>query len=212
MSSAIDAGSVFDDLFSAGAGRFVRDDGNIEHLAVHQWAGDTDDADRHLFIEQCGGPTLDIGCGPGRLVGELVNRRIPALGIDVSREAIRRARIRGALALRLDVFDDVPGTGHWNHALLADGNIGIGGDPVRLLTRVGDLLGPGGTVVVEVHPLGTGIVRDRRRLWVEGQMSPAFDWAVVGLDAIDEVARDADLTVVDVRAAAGRHAVSLSRV
>lgn len=210
MSSAIDAGSVFDDLFSAGAGRFVRDDGNIEHLAVHQWAGDTDDADRHLFIEQCGGPTLDIGCGPGRLVGELVNRRIPALGIDVSREAIRRTRVRGALALHLDVFDEVPGAGHWDHALLADGNIGIGGHPVRLLNRVRELLGPGGTVHAEVAPRGTGVVRDQRRLWVNGRYSPPFSWAVVGLDAIDHVADEAGLLVTDVRSMNGRHTATLA--
>ncbi|MDF1706386.1 MAG: hypothetical protein P1U38_16600 [Aeromicrobium sp.] len=211
MSSAIDAGSVFDDLFAAGSGRFVRDDGNVEHLAVHQWAGDTDDVDRHLFTDQCAGPTLDIGCGPGRLVGELVNLKIPALGIDVSHEAIRRTRVRGALALRLDVFDEVPGAGHWSHALLADGNIGIGGHPVRLLNRVRELLGPEGTVLAEVAPRGTGVIRDQRRLWVNGRYSSPFSWAVVGLDAIEQVAEEAGLTVTATRSMNGRHTVTLAR-
>ena len=39
--------------------------------------------------------------------------------------------------------------------LLADGNIGIGGDPGRLLDRCRDLLGPDGDVIVELEPPGT---------------------------------------------------------
>ncbi|WP_229053816.1 class I SAM-dependent methyltransferase [Aeromicrobium sp. Leaf350] len=206
----IDTSSAFDGMFTAGSGRFVGSDGRMEHLAVRQWAGRTDRADRQLFTDLCAGPTIDLGCGPGRLMGDLVDRGIPALGIDVSAEAVRQTRRRGAQAVMLDVFDDVPGTGGWRHALLADGNIGIGGDPVRLLRRARDLLDVDGTVLVEVSPLGTGLVRDHRRLWVEGRLSPPFAWAVVGLDAIDSVARDAGLLVTDVRTAAGRHAVTLT--
>lgn len=211
MSSAITTGGAFDDMFSAGSGRFVGADGQFEHLAVRQWAGDTDVADRQLFTDRCAGRTLDIGCGPGRLVGDLVARGIPALGIDVSIEAVRQTRVRGAMAVQVDVFDDVPWPGRWDHALLADGNIGIGGHPVRLLARVRDLLSPGGTVLAEVSPHGVGIVRDTRRLWVEGQYSPPFEWAVVGLDAIEEVARAADLAVRDVSTHDDRHVVTLAR-
>ena len=32
--------------------------------------------------------------------------------------------------LRRDLFAPLPGEGRWHHVLLADGNIGIGGDPV----------------------------------------------------------------------------------
>lgn len=203
--------TAFDDVFCAGSGRFVGSDGRVERLAVRQWAGDPDAADHHLFIDACTGPTLDIGCGPGRLVGELVTRHIHALGIDVSDEAIRQTRIRGAVALRLDVFDDLPGSGSWEHALLADGNIGIGGDPERLLARVRDLLSPSGSVLVEVMPRGVGLVRDERRLWVQGRYSEPFNWAVVGVDAIGDVALAAGLAVADVRAKNGRHAVTLVR-
>ncbi len=59
----------------------------------------------------CDDATIDIGCGPGRLVAELAARRIPAMGIDVSSEAIRQTRVRGALALRRDVFGDHPRRG-----------------------------------------------------------------------------------------------------
>ncbi|GAA1729403.1 class I SAM-dependent methyltransferase [Aeromicrobium alkaliterrae] len=210
MSSTMDAGSAFDGMFTAGSGRFVGSDGTFEHLAVRQWAGRTDLADRQLFIDHCSGPTIDLGCGPGRLISDLAERGIPALGIDVSAEAVRQTRRRGVQALRLDVFDDVPGVGDWAHALLADGNIGIGGDPVRLLSRARELLRPDGTALVEVSALGAGLVRDERRLWVEGRFSSAFAWAVVGLDAIDEVAREAGFSVTAVRTVAGRHAVTLT--
>ncbi|KQY60750.1 hypothetical protein ASD11_09955 [Aeromicrobium sp. Root495] len=195
-------------MFTVGSGRFVRPDGRTEQLDVDQWAGDPDLADRRLFLDSCTGPTLDVGCGPGRLVADLA-RRLPALGIDESREAVRQARSRGAAALRLDVFDPVPGAGQWDHVLLADGNIGIGGDPVRLLGRVRDLLSPGGNVLAEVSPRGIGIIRDERRLWVDGRYSSPFAWAVVGLDAIEMVAGDAGFEVGSIRSVAGRHVASL---
>lgn len=200
--------SVFDHMFTVGSGRFVRPDGHTEQLDVDQWAGEPDAADRRLFLDACSGPTLDVGCGPGRLVADLA-RRLPALGIDDSREAVRQARGRGATALKLDVFDPVPGAGQWDHVLLADGNIGIGGDPVRLLERVRSLLSPGGNVLAEVSPRGIGVIRDERRLWVDGRYSSPFAWAVVGLDAVEMVAHEAGLVVAGIRSAAGRHVASL---
>ena len=58
-------------------------------------------------------------------------------------------------AMVADVFDDVPREGRWGTALLADGNVGISGDPVHLLRRVRQLLQPGGRAVVEVSGPGT---------------------------------------------------------
>ena len=92
-----------------------------------------------------------------------------ALGIDVVHEAVGQTRARGAAALRRDIFGAVPGEGRWQTALLADGNVGIGGDPVALLRRLRRLLLPGGRVVVEVappgvtHPVGARDARVRRR-------------------------------------------------
>ena len=43
---------------------------------------------------------------------------------------------RGVTGPARDVFDPLPGEGRWETALLADGNIGIGGDPVALLRRL----------------------------------------------------------------------------
>ena len=58
----------------------------------------------------------------------------------------------------------MPGAGRYAGALLLDGNIGIGGDPVALLRRVARLLAPGGAVVVEVEPRLRGVRVERVRL------------------------------------------------
>ena len=74
---------------------------------------------------------------------------MPALGVDLSAVAQRLCRRRRTPMVRRDVFGPLPGEGTWGHVLLADGNIGIGGDPLRLLHRATRLLRPGGTLLVE---------------------------------------------------------------
>ncbi len=53
------------------------------------------------------------------------------------------------------MFAPLPGEGRWGTALLADGNIGIGGDPVALLRRLREVLDPRGRIVVELAAPGT---------------------------------------------------------
>lgn len=203
--------STFDQVFTGADSRFVGSDGVEEPLAVHHWVAEASPADLELFVDPCTGPTVDVGCGPGRLVQALVDRGVDALGVDTSRAAIRLARRRGALVVRRDVFDRLPGEGLWSHALLADGNIGIGGRPDRLLSRVGALLAPGGTLLVEVGEHGRGVVQESRRLNVDGRLSPPFRWAVVGLDAVPALAEAAHLTHVDTLHAADRRVAVLRR-
>jgi SAM-dependent methyltransferase len=211
MSIAFDPVSAYDAAFSGKSTQVVDHVGRSEPFDVAMWSSEPDHVDRELFIEPCDAETIDIGCGPGRLVGALAARHIFAMGIDVSREAVRQTRVRGALALLRDVYAPIPGEGRWGFALLADGNLGIGGDPVRLLARVGEVLVPGGTVIAEVSDHGTGLVRERRRLRVDGRLSVPFDWAVVGLDAIGEVAAAAGMRVVSTRSIGGRHTASMVR-
>ena len=45
--------------------------------------------------------------------------------------------------VRRDVFARVPGEGRWVRMLVADGNVGIGGDPAMLLARTARLLSVG---------------------------------------------------------------------
>jgi SAM-dependent methyltransferase len=156
-------------------------------LPVEVWRRDADDHDSAL-LRHCIGPTLDIGCGPGRLTHALAQRGHTVLGIDVVDEAVRQSRDRGATALLRDVFGPLPGEGRWETALLADGNIGIGGDPVALLTRVAELIVPTGRVVVDVAPHGTGVRTRHVRLETVHGRSRTFPWTTVGADAIAAVA------------------------
>jgi hypothetical protein len=97
--------------------------------------------------------------------------------------------------LQRSVFDVVPGQGRWRTVLLVDGNIGIGGDPVRLLQRCRTLLAPGGTVIAEVEAPGTGLAHHRARLEGGGTHGPWFPWAVVGTDALPGIVDPAGLRV-----------------
>ena len=161
-------------------------------LPVDAWRRAADDDD-HALLEHCTGATLDIGCGPGRLTEALARRGEAVLGIDVVGEAVRQSRDRGAPALVRDVFGPLPGEGRWETALLADGNIGIGGDPVALLSRAAELIAPDGRVVVDVAPHGTGVRTRQVRLETVHGRSRSFPWAMVGADAIEAVAAAAGL-------------------
>ena len=178
-------------------------------LAVLRW--NTSDASDHAVLAACEGATLDIGCGPGRMAAMLTEAGYVALGIDVVPEAVRQTRARGAQALLRDVFDDLPGVGRWDTVLLADGNIGIGGEPGRLLGRVAAILAPGGRAVVDVVPPGrTGTVRTHQ-LSGEGLLSEPFPWAVVGADEIGALAAEVGLTLLRTEEYDGRWFVVLTK-
>jgi len=159
-------------------------------LPVDRWSAAPEPSDE-MLLAHCAGPTLDIGCGPGRLAGALTHRGVPALGVDTSSVAVRLTLDRGAIALRRNVFDTIPGEGRWRTVLLADGNVGIGGDPVRLLKRVRQLLSPNGNALVEVDAPGSSR-RGPVRLNGTGTW---FPWAWVDVDAVEAVASEAGFTV-----------------
>jgi SAM-dependent methyltransferase len=161
-----------------------------ESVPVHVWSRTADRSDAAL-LELCDGPTLDIGCGPGRMTEGLAERGHVALGIDVVHEAVRQTRDRGVPALVRNVFDALPGEGRWRSALLADGNVGIGGDPVVLLARLREVLDPRGRVVVDVAPPGVPLRSVWATLVCEGVRSKPFHWAVVGVDDIGTLAKAA---------------------
>jgi SAM-dependent methyltransferase len=173
-------------------------------LPTERWRSDPSSGDE-LLLRHCTGPTLDIGCGPGRLTAALLARGVPALGTDVSPVAVRLARAAGAVAVRRDVFERQPGEGRWRHALLADGNIGIGGDPVRLLGRVREVLGRGGSALVELDPPGGGLRRGPVRVATDSTGGGRwFSWAWLGADMVDSVADAAGMSTSWVREAGGR--------
>ncbi len=167
------------------------------------WCGDTIAGDTAL-LERCTGPTLDVGCGPGRLTAALTGAGRPALGIDTSAAAIRLARRRGVAALQRDVFGRVPGTGRWRHLLLADGNIGIGGDPHRLLSRCRRLLAAGGSLHVELAPPGTPAWSGTATVQVSGGPDSRLRWACVPVDELGVLAAASAMRVLDAWTQAGR--------
>ena len=69
-------------------------------------------------------------------------RGVPALGVDISRGGGGPVPAPRVPMLRRDLFAPLPGEGRWEHVLLADGNIGIGGDPARLLRRAASCCAP----------------------------------------------------------------------
>jgi SAM-dependent methyltransferase len=176
--------------------------------ALRRWCGTADPVDQDL-LARAPGAVLDVGCGPGRLVVELARQGREAAGIDTSRVAVRLARTAGATALCRSVFDPMPGEGGWDAVLLADGNIGIGGDPAMLLARCRELVGPAGRVLVELDPPGTGLRADRVRLERGAERGRWFDWAQVGADAVDGPAADAGLRVEETWERGGRSFAAL---
>ncbi|HEY3980092.1 MAG TPA: class I SAM-dependent methyltransferase [Streptosporangiaceae bacterium] len=195
-------------LAGVAAPEVERADGTARPLQARQWLA-VAPGDESL-LRRCAGPTLDVGAGPGRLTVALAERGVPALAIDITPYAVALARSLGALALQRDVFGTVPGTGRWATVLLADGNIGIGGDPVALLRRARELLAPGGAVVTEVSPPGSGSAPERVRLRTEAGAGPWFPWAWVGADQIGALAAAAGLLVRQSWADAGRWFAVLS--
>ncbi len=174
-----------------------------EVLPVKEWTSDQLEGDQAL-LARCEGPTLDIGCGPGRLSAALLARHVLALGIDVSPEAVALARARGAAVLRRDIFGALPCEGGWQHALLADGNIGIGGDPIRLLARCRELLAPGGTVLLDLQGTGSRLRTHRVRLRVGEVASDWFHWSSLPTGALPVIAAATGFSVHSVWRSAGR--------
>lgn len=161
-------------------------------IPTRRWRGTADAGDRAV-LAHCSGPTIDLGCGPGRMAEHLAARGQTVLGVDLMPEAITQTRARGVPAIRRDLFGPLPGEGSWGCALLADGNIGIGGDPVLLLRRARGLVVVGGVIVVDVAPPGAGLRLHTLHLRAGARRSRPFPWAVVGADAIGTVATAAGL-------------------
>jgi SAM-dependent methyltransferase len=182
----------FDPALAGAAARLVRSDGIEVELAVHRWRHRAGGEDQWL-LDHCTGPTLDLGCGPGRLVEALVRRGLPALGVDISALAETACRRRRAPMVRADVFAPLPEEGRWGHVLLADGNIGIGGDPLRLLRRAAELVCRGGTVLVETGGRPEEFWRGTARVHTAAVAGAPVPWASVGARAVTRIAAEAGL-------------------
>ena len=178
-------------------------DGTTFPMPIERWLAPADATDERV-LEGLRGPVLDVGCGPGRHLHELASRGVFALGIDLSPVAVELAVGRGSRAIVGDIFDDVPGIGGWRTALLLDGNIGIGGCPVRLLGRLGTLLSNGGEVLVEVEAPDGRTCSTVARIENGEQVSAWFPWARVAAPELPRIARAAGFTAGPEFSLAGR--------
>jgi hypothetical protein len=185
-----------------------RADGSRMPLPVEGWL-ESSPGDVSL-LDRCAGPTLDIGSGPGRLTVALSERGIPAMGIDITPTPWTWPARPGRWSC-CATCSAASGTGRLMTLLLADGNIGIVGDPAALLRRAGELLAPAGKALVEIEPPGSPLRQEQVRLCHAGVASAWFPWAFVGADHISDVARDAGLGEVENWTVEGRWFACISR-
>ncbi|CAN5593919.1 class I SAM-dependent methyltransferase [soil metagenome] len=206
-----DAVDLYDAALRTGDGRLaVRvAGGRPTPLDVQRWCGQADAADLDLLARRHG-PTLDVGCGPGRLLAALAGLGVPAVGVDIAAYAVSLAAETGQPVLHRSVFDRLPGEGGWGTVLLADGNIGIGGDPETLLRRVSELLAPGGRALVEVAAYD---VQRTHVLRVEdgaGRRSKPFLWGRLGGTPALRLAESLGFDVAERWTAGGRCFLTLT--
>ncbi|MEV1025685.1 class I SAM-dependent methyltransferase [Streptomyces sp. NPDC050264] len=187
-----------------------RADGWLLPLEVERWCARADAVDRAV-LDRCEGAVLDVGCGPGRLVAELAARGRTVLGVDVSEAAVDRTARLGGPALRRSVFEPLPGEGRWDTVLLMDGNIGIGGEPHALLTRVAELLAPGGLLLAETAPVEVDERTDVQVVGVSDVRAGGrpFPWARLGTRALLRHAERAGFLPVAQWASGGRRFAAL---
>lgn len=172
-------------------------DGQAVPVDTARWCASARGADETV-IELVHGRVLDVGCGPGRLLSGLAARGLRALGIDIAPAAVELARSRGVPAVRCSVFGAVPDAGDWDWVLLVDGNVGIGGQPRKLLARARDLLSEDGRILVELEGPGDCTRQSRVRLeTTDGFIGAWFPWAHLGVDELEDVAHRSGLVVLD---------------
>jgi hypothetical protein len=94
--------------------------------------------------------------------------------------------------------------------LLADGNVGLGGDPSRILRRAGELLRHGGRCLAEFDAAISGVHAGWVRLESSRTIGPWFRWASVGVDCVNRLADDVGLAVTAIHPVGHRVVASLA--
>ena len=152
--------------------------GRARTLPIACWLGAPTMADESCCGMRSGRSSM-LAAGPAVTCSRLRDAACPPSASTSRRRRCESRRARGAAAIEGSIFERVRGAGTWGSALLLDGNVGIGGDPVALLRRIGALLAPGGRILVELARPGAASGRRRMRLELAAAASPWFDWATV---------------------------------
>ena len=173
-----------------GTGSTARRDGLVRRPAVPATAA---------CSTRCAGPTLDVGCGPGRLLAQLLDRAAgPGASASTSAPtAVRLARRRGGDALLRDVFGRCPAEGRWHSVAAGRRQHRHRRRPGRAARRCAAARPGAGRVVVEVEPPGRPSWSGPLRLRTGDRHSAPFPWAYVGVDDIAAVANAAALRTLD---------------
>jgi SAM-dependent methyltransferase len=203
---------LYDEALAGGAVEVLEGEGADARsaiLGIARWRS-LSPADE-ILVARCEPPVLDVGCGPGRLVEAAAVRGMAAMGIDLSAAAVEQTAARGASVLRRAVEERLPSEGRWGSVLLADGNIGIGGDVPALLSRCHQLLRPGGVALVEADPDDQVHQRSWLRLRSGARTSTPLPWARVGTHALVRIANALGFVAVEHWRVEGRVFVSFRK-
>ncbi len=95
-------------------------------------------------------PVLDVGCGGGAFVRALIDRGVPAVGLDVSPVAASMARTEGHSTAVRGALPFAPFAPHSFSVVTLFHVLEHVPDPAALLLAIDDLLLPGGKLIVQV--------------------------------------------------------------
>ena len=141
-----------------------------------------------------GGTVLDIGCGHGELLEQLVARGIDAIGMDPDARSRELAAANGLTVLAGTAEEPAPELAGWTFDLvIMSHSLEHCLDPAAAMQTIRTLLAPGGRAYIEVPNAGCHHFEDFR------QCSEMFDaprhlWFFTG-DALSQFAQRAGLRV-----------------
>ncbi len=123
---------------------------------------------------------LDVGCGWGRTLESLEQRGYRAVGLDISRRALEMLERPGRELVEADLSRPLPEGVETFDAVLALDVLEHLDDDRAAVERLGDLVRPGGAVVVSVPALPEFFtefdeVQGHRRRYLPERLKGAFD-------------------------------------
>lgn len=117
-----------------------------------------------------GSRVLDIGCGAGSVVEKLVHDGYEVFGIDIQKEAIKRAKLKGIKAQVHDINKQIPFEDNFFDAIICYDVIDFLYSPLEVLKNIERILNDNGFVIFSV-PLHFDIVQRFKLLYGGGIIS-----------------------------------------